>query len=69
MDVVEKLVINGSGSSKGGTFQSVEINGSGTVAGDVECDTFSFNGNGKADGSVKAKAVTISGSGKDTWRR
>lgn len=33
MDVVEKLVINGSGSSKGGTFQSVEINGSGTVAG------------------------------------
>ncbi|MCT6514426.1 polymer-forming cytoskeletal protein [Bacillus subtilis] len=64
MDVVEKLVINGAGSSKGGTFQSVEINGSGTVAGDVECDTFSFNGNGKADGSVKAKAVTISGSGK-----
>ncbi|MDO3662893.1 polymer-forming cytoskeletal protein [Bacillus sp. C28GYM-DRY-1] len=64
MDVMEKLVINGSGSSKGGTFQSVEINGSGTVAGDVECDTFSFNGTGTADGSVKAKAVTISGSGK-----
>ncbi|MGM0949250.1 MAG: bactofilin family protein [Bacillota bacterium] len=64
MDVMEKLVINGSGSSKGGTFQSVEINGSGTVAGDVECETFSFNGTGKADGSVKAKAVTISGSGK-----
>ncbi|MFP7233860.1 polymer-forming cytoskeletal protein [Bacillus subtilis] len=64
MDVMEKLVINGSGSSKGGTFQSVEINGSGTVTGDVECDTFSFNGTGKADGSVKAKMVTISGSGK-----
>ncbi|MBG9768418.1 polymer-forming cytoskeletal protein [Bacillus vallismortis] len=64
MDVMEKLVINGSGSSKGGTFQSVEINGSGTVAGDVECETFSFHGTGKADGSVKAKAITINGSGK-----
>lgn len=55
MDVVEKLVINGSGSSKGGTFQSVEINGSGTVAGDVECDTFSFNGNGKRTAASKRK--------------
>lgn len=64
MEIMDNLVINGTGSSKGGKFQSVEINGSGTVAGDVECDSFSFNGTGKADGSVKAKTVTISGSGK-----
>lgn len=43
MDVTDKLVINGSGSSKGGRFHTVEINGSGTVSGDVECTSLLFN--------------------------
>lgn len=64
MELTDKLVINGSGSSKGGSFQTVEINGSGTVSGDLECETLAFNGSGKADGSVRAKTITISGSGK-----
>ncbi|ATO29822.1 hypothetical protein RA13_18880 [Bacillus atrophaeus] len=62
----EKLIINGSGSSKGGKFQTVEINGSGIVTGDIECESLRFNGSGKADGKVKAEEVIISGSGKIT---
>lgn len=62
----EKLIINGSGSSKGGKFQIVEINGSGIVSGDIECESLRFNGSGKADGKVKAEDVIISGSGKIT---
>lgn len=47
MEVTDKLIINGSGSSKGGRFHTVEINGSGTVSGDVECTSLLFNGSGK----------------------
>ncbi len=64
MEVTDKLVINGSGSSKGGRFHTVEINGSGTVSGDVECTSLLFNGSGKTDGHVKTQTLTISGSGK-----
>lgn len=64
MEVTDKLVINGSGSSKGGRFHTVEINGSGTVSGDVECTSLLFNGGGKTDGHVKTQTLTISGSGK-----
>ncbi|NMV99091.1 hypothetical protein FH505_17360 [Bacillus velezensis] len=64
MEVTDKLIINGSGSSKGGRFHTVEINGSGTVSGDVECASLLFNGSGKTDGHVKTQTLTISGSGK-----
>lgn len=37
---MESLTINGFGSSGGGTFQTVELNGKGTINGDVECKQF-----------------------------
>jgi cytoskeletal protein CcmA (bactofilin family) len=46
------LLINGFGSSNGGSFNSVSINGKGTVTGDVECSDLDFNGSGSITGNV-----------------
>ncbi|MGR3205755.1 polymer-forming cytoskeletal protein [Bacillus glycinifermentans] len=58
---MDSLTINGFGSSGGGTFQTVELNGKGTINGDVECKQFSCNGAGTMKGHVKAETVKISG--------
>ena len=34
----ENLIINGYGSSNGGEFHKVQLNGKGTVNGNVECE-------------------------------
>ncbi|MEK5444196.1 MULTISPECIES: polymer-forming cytoskeletal protein [unclassified Fredinandcohnia] len=57
------LVINGMGSSGGGTFKKVLINGKGTVHGDVDCYDFSINGTGRVVGNVKGEHGKINGSG------
>lgn len=56
------LILNGSGSSAGGHFHNVKLNGHGKVNGDVKCDRFECNGNGTVYGNVKAETVQINGS-------
>jgi cytoskeletal protein CcmA (bactofilin family) len=57
------LRMNGSGSSGGGIFDKVVINGSGKINGDVECDVFHLNGTGHVEGNLKTTEGRISGSG------
>jgi len=58
--------INGSGSSSGGEFDKVSINGDGTISGDVECNKFNTNGNSQVNGSIRAEYVSIHGSSDAT---
>jgi cytoskeletal protein CcmA (bactofilin family) len=62
------LSINGLGSSNGGNFDKVSINGKGTVNGDIDCHSFSCNGAGTVNGAVKAEKMKISGSAKITGK-
>lgn len=57
------LKISGSGSSPGGVFNDVSINGSGNINGDVECSILKISGSGDVHGNVKAVMVKINGSG------
>ncbi|MCA1322389.1 polymer-forming cytoskeletal protein [Bacillus tianshenii] len=58
---LEDMVINGSGSVGGGTFNKVVINGSGTIVNDIECEVLKCNGTGKITGNVHAKSSIING--------
>lgn len=49
----ENLIINGYGSSNGGEFHKVQLNGKGTVNGNVECEKFECNGYGAVTGDLK----------------
>lgn len=60
------LIINGSGTAGGGTFEKVRINGSGKIVGDIVCDSFSISGSGKVQGAMKTGDAHISGSGTVT---
>lgn len=55
------LVINGSGSTSGGTFNKVEINGHGTVNGDLECLELKCNGHARIEGHVQAQRAEVNG--------
>ncbi|MDI5791212.1 hypothetical protein PO124_30810 [Bacillus licheniformis] len=50
---MENLLINGFGSSGGGAYQTVELNGKGTINGDIDCERFSCSGTGTVNGDVK----------------
>jgi cytoskeletal protein CcmA (bactofilin family) len=58
------LLINGFGSSNGGSFHAVTINGKGTVTGDVECAELDFNGSGSITGDIVVNHARINGHGK-----
>lgn len=58
------LIINGAGSSHGGSFEKVELNGKGTVNSDIECKRFHCNGTGTIHGNVKTEKGKISGAAK-----
>jgi cytoskeletal protein CcmA (bactofilin family) len=55
------LVINGLGSSNGGVFSRVTLNGSGTVNSDIECEELECNGTGTLKGNVAASSTKVSG--------
>ncbi|PLS08938.1 cytoplasmic protein [Neobacillus cucumis] len=55
------LVINGLGSSNGGVFSRVTLNGSGTVNSDLECEELDCNGTGTLKGNVAANRTKVSG--------
>ncbi len=58
------LILNGSGTVTGGSFQRVSINGSGTITSDVECQVFECNGSGRVKGDVMAQSCSIAGGAK-----
>ncbi|MDM5329311.1 polymer-forming cytoskeletal protein [Neobacillus sp. CF12] len=58
------LLINGFGSSNGGSFNTITINGKGTVNGDVDCTDFDCNGSGTINGNVVADTAKVNGHGK-----
>ncbi|MHC0039151.1 polymer-forming cytoskeletal protein [Pseudoneobacillus sp. C159] len=62
------LMINGLGSSNGGNFDSVTINGKGTINSDIQCNSFSCNGAGTVHGDVKGEHLKISGTTKITGK-
>lgn len=54
-------MINGNGSTGGGTFHNVSVNGRGTVHGKVECQTFDCNGMGVFKDNISADSVIVNG--------
>ncbi|OPY23848.1 MAG: Polymer-forming cytoskeletal [Methanobacterium sp. PtaU1.Bin242] len=55
------LIINGHGSVTGGKYNSVSINGSGRIDGDLECISLKINGQCTLNGNVKADSVKVNG--------
>ena len=55
------LKINGIGSSAGGNFNLVSIEGKGEINGDVHCNDFNINGLGNVNGNVFARIFKVSG--------
>ncbi len=55
------LRINGIGSSSGGKYDFVQINGKGDITGDLECRELQINGLAHLDGNVKADTIRVSG--------
>ena len=47
-DHKRNLMINGIGSSNGGSFHKVKIDGIGRLEGDVTCSDFNLNGRGRS---------------------
>jgi len=58
-----ELKIDGFGSSSGGVYDSVKINGTGKISGDVTCTVFRLNGSGNIMGNLDAENGIINGSG------
>jgi len=61
METGNDLRINGIGSSAGGKFDFVQINGKGDITGDLECRELMINGLAHLDGNVKADTIRVSG--------
>lgn len=62
------LLINGYGSSNGGQFDKVTINGKGTINGELECKTLECNGMSTINGNIKGENVRVSGNAKITGK-
>lgn len=65
MDNTKKpdLKLNGIGTAPGGEYSVVQINGHGTIDGDLTCEDFSINGLGDAKGAVTTGQLHINGKG------
>ncbi len=61
METGNDLRINGLGSSSGGKFDFVQINGKGDITGDLECRELQINGLARLNGNVKANTIRVSG--------
>jgi cytoskeletal protein CcmA (bactofilin family) len=55
------LVINGLGSSNGGQFHLVTLNGTGSINSDIECEKLECNGSGTLKGNVIAASARVNG--------
>lgn len=57
----DDIKINGHGSSNGGKYNSVVINGHGRIDGDLDCIYLKINGQCNLNGNVKADSVKVHG--------
>ncbi|GAA4880920.1 polymer-forming cytoskeletal protein [Paenibacillus vulneris] len=57
----QDIVIAGSGTSGGGSFRNVKIDGFGTLLSDTKCMEFQVNGKGGVKGQLHAEDAMISG--------
>ncbi|MDP4086555.1 MAG: cytoplasmic protein [Bacillota bacterium] len=60
----KNLIINGSGSYSGGSYDKIIIRGEGTVTGDVECSLFKTYGTSEAVENVKVETMKVFGEGE-----
>lgn len=58
------LILSGHSETGGGSFIKVEINGHGSIHGDVECKDFECNGSAKINGNITSQHAVINGSTK-----
>ncbi|ULL18958.1 hypothetical protein DVH26_33715 [Paenibacillus sp. H1-7] len=58
------LIIAGSGSSGGGSFRHIRIDGFGKILSDVECEEFQSNGRSEVRGHTRGEKVEVNGSSK-----
>lgn len=58
------LIIEGSGSSGGGSFRHVRIDGFGKILSDVDCEQFQTNGRSEVRGQIRGAKMEINGSSK-----
>ncbi|UFT99688.1 polymer-forming cytoskeletal protein [Radiobacillus kanasensis] len=58
---MRELKISGSGSTSGGTYGYVKINGNGTVYGDLTCQEFVTGGSSKVEGDLTSELIVIKG--------
>lgn len=61
MKNLSDLRINGHGSASGGKYNSVNINGSGKIDGDLECIYLKINGQCNLNGNVTADQLRVNG--------
>ncbi len=61
METGNDLRINGIGSSTGGKYDIVQINGKGDITGDLECSELQINGLAHLEGNVRAGTIRVSG--------
>jgi cytoskeletal protein CcmA (bactofilin family) len=61
-DQKRNLLISGMGSSNGGSFQAVKIDGIGRIVGDVDCKDFNVTGRSEVQGNIDADKVEMKGS-------
>jgi cytoskeletal protein CcmA (bactofilin family) len=58
----ERVTIAGSGRISGGTYQSIKVAGSGTIAGDVKAESISIAGSCAIEGNAEAEEFHSAGS-------
>lgn len=64
MNSYKNLIISGSASVAGGTFDRVNISGSAKIDGDIICKKFEANGAAKANGNIESDYIEINGAVK-----
>ncbi|MCT1403747.1 DUF2807 domain-containing protein [Paenibacillus sp. p3-SID867] len=62
-DKLSDLKITGTGSSSGGQYDKVRIDGAGQINGDLDCRELIGNGTMSVNGAVAARTIRVNGSG------
>jgi cytoskeletal protein CcmA (bactofilin family) len=59
---LKDISISGSGTSGGGEFHQVKVNGSAHINGDIKCEVFKCNGSSHIEGNIKTCTAKVNGS-------
>ncbi|RUT33245.1 hypothetical protein EJP77_06205 [Paenibacillus zeisoli] len=63
---IRDMKLNGVGQAAGGRYKRVQIDGIGTIGGEVHCEELLCNGQLKLNAPLTAEQITINGTGKIT---